>query len=579
MKQILQNLKTGDTDLVDLPIPALKRGCILTRSSVTLVSAGTERMLVEFGKASFLDKARQQPEKVKQVLEKFRTDGLFPTIDAVRTRLDYPVALGYSNVGVVAEVSAGALGFEVGDRLVSNGPHAEMVVVNSNLCARIPDDVDNETAAFTVLASIGLQGIRLAKPTLGERVVVTGAGLIGLLTVQLLKAQGCRVMAIDIDESKLALAKQFGAEVCNPGTGADPVAAGMAFSCGNGVDAVIITASTQSSDPVSQAAQMSRKRGRIVLVGVTGLELNRSDFYEKELTFQVSCSYGPGRYDSEYEEKGHDYPIGHVRWTEQRNFEAVLELMAAGKLDVKPLISHRFAFEDSPKAYDVLSTDRSALGILLQYTSANDQRDVKQVVLGTDVPVDLKSTGSPVVGFIGAGNYASRTLIPAFSKVGADLHTLVSAGGVNSVIHGRRHGFVEASTDVEAMLGNSAINTVVIATRHDSHAGFVIKALDAGKHVFVEKPLCLTLEELERIGAVYSEKGWIPDNAHGVSDMTEAEAETAEAIESREAGLPLLMVGFNRRFSPHVKKIKQLLEGTIGPKTFVMTVNAGAIPA
>src|SRR5690606_36602737 len=294
-------------------------------------------------------------------LEKVRTDGLATTLEAVQSKLNQPLPLGYCNVGVVAEVGEGVTEFKIGDRVISNGPHADVVHVARNLCALIPDVVSDESAAFVVVASIGLQGVRLAQPTLGEAFVVTGVGLIGLLTVQLLRAHGCRVLAIDFDDTKLELARQYGAQICNPGKGEDPVAAGMAFSRGHGVDGVIITASTQSSDPVTQAARMSRKRGRIILVGVTGLELNRADFYEKELTFQVSCSYGPGRYDPKYEEQGQDYPLGYVRWTEQRNFEAVLDMLESGQLDVKPLITHRFAFENAPQAYDTLTEGNSGL--------------------------------------------------------------------------------------------------------------------------------------------------------------------------------------------------------------------------
>lgn len=510
---------------------------------------------MDFGKAGLLDKARQQPEKVKMVLEKVQTDGLMPTVEAVRAKLQHPIPLGYSNVGVVTEVGKNMTGFEVGDRVVSNGHHADVVQVPRNLAVRIPDDVDDETATFTVLASIGLQGIRLVQPTLGEAVVVTGVGLIGLLTVQLLKAQGCRVLAIDFDESKLALARQFGAETFNAGGGGDPVSAGMSFSRGNGVDAVIITAATKSSDPVSQAARMSRKRGRIVLVGVTGLELNRADFYEKEISFQVSCSYGPGRYDPDYEDKGRDYPIGFVRWTEGRNFEAVLDLMAAGKLDTKSLISHRIDFEDVSKAYDVLSNEKSVLGILLKYASATEQREIKNVSLQpVETNGNLGKAGRAVIGLIGAGNYASRTLIPAFKEAGGFLHTIMSAGGVNAIIHGRKSGFSEASSDISATLGNEAINTIVIATRHDSHADLVLKSLKANKNVFVEKPLCLTLEELEAIEAYFTSTG------------------------DKKDVRPLLSIGFNRRFAPHIQKMKSLLGTTAGPKSFVVTINAGDIP-
>lgn len=551
MKQILQDMAKGGTTVAEAPTPQVSGNSLVISTSTTLISAGTERMLVGFGKASYVQKARQQPEKVKMVLEKVQTDGLMTTVDAVRSKLAQPLPLGYCNVGVVAEAGAGVDGFKVGDRVVSNGPHADVVKVPKNLCVLIPDAVDDESAAFVVVASIGLQGIRLAMPTLGEAFVVTGVGLIGLLTVQLLRAHGCRVLAVDFDESKLELARQFGAETCNPGKGEDPISAGMAFSRGQGVDGVIITASTKSNDPVTQAARMSRKRGRIIMVGVTGMELNRADFYEKELNFQVSCSYGPGRYDSAYEEKGQDYPYGFVRWTQQRNFEAVLDMMASGQLNVKPLITHRFAFEDATKAYDVLTTDKAGLGILLEYRSEPESRSTRSVILNR---VTSFVSGKPVLGFVGAGNYASRVLIPAFKNAGAQLHTLVTAGGISGVVHGNKSGFAEASTDIDDMLENDTINTVAIVTRHDSHAGMVKRALAAGKHVFVEKPLAISLDELASVQEAY------------------------EAAHSSGSG-PRLMVGFNRRFSPQIQKMKALLEPVKEPKSFIMTMNAGSIPA
>jgi len=380
-----------------------------------------------------------------------------------------------------------------------------------------------------------------------------GLGLIGLMTVQLLHAHGCHVLGIDFDEARLALARQFGAQTCHLREGCDAVAAGMAFSKGKGVDAVMIAASTRSSDPVIQAAQMSRKRGRIVLVGVTGLNLKRADFYEKELTFQVSCSYGPGRYDAEYENKGHDYPYGFVRWTEKRNFEAVLDMLAAGRLDVKPLITHRFAFGDAHAAYDLLTSDTSVLGIVLQYpAAATDKKIVRSMTLVATSPIYDKTR--PVCGFIGAGNYASRMLIPAFKAAGAQFHSIVTSSGVSAVVHGRPAGFAEASTDVEAMLNQASINTVAIVTRHHMHARLVAQALQAGKHVFVEKPLAITSNELLEVEQAYR----------------------AAVAKGRAQHL---MVGFNRRFSPHVQKMKALLAGVKAPKSFVMTINAGAIPA
>jgi predicted dehydrogenase/threonine dehydrogenase-like Zn-dependent dehydrogenase len=551
MKQILQDMAKGGSTIVEAPAPQATKNTLIINTNITLISAGTERMLVDFGKANLIDKARAQPDKVKMVLEKMQTDGAMTTIDAVKSKLAQPLPLGYCNVGSINSVGKGTDDFKVGDRVVSNGPHADVVRVAKNLVAKIPGNVSDEEASFTVVASIGLQGIRLAKPTMGECFVVTGVGLIGLLTVQMLRAQGCRVLAIDFDQSKLDLAKQFGADTCNPGKGEDPVAVGMAFSRGVGVDGVIITASTKSNDPVTQAARMSRKRGRIILVGVIGLELSRADFYEKELSFQVSCSYGPGRYDASYEEQGNDYPLAFVRWTEQRNFEAILDMMSGGQIDVKPLITHRFKFENASDAYDLLTTDKSALGILLQFESDVTSRHEKTIKLNA---VPSYQANEPVVGFIGAGNYASRMLIPAFKKAGVQFHSISTSGGINGVIHGEKAGFAEATSDTQSMIENPAINTIAIVTRHNSHAYFVQEALKAGKNVFVEKPLAITSEELDDVKAAYE-----------------------QAIKADKA--PKLMVGFNRRFSPQVQKMKALLAPIKEPKTFIMTMNAGNIPS
>ncbi len=511
-------------------------------------------MLVEFGKAGLVEKARQQPDKVRMVLDKVSTDGLLPTIEAVRNKLDQPIALGYCNAGVVVEVGEGVSGFKPGDRVASNGRHAEMVCVPSNLCAKIPDAVPDDAAAFTVLGAIALHGIRLAQPTLGESFAIVGLGLVGLMTVQLLRAQGCRVLGVDFDRNRLALARQFGAETVDLESEGDPVAAAMAFSMGRGVDGVLIAASTQSSDPVRQAARMCRTRGRIVLVGVTGLELSRADFYEKELTFQVSCSYGPGRYDPEYEEKGRDYPIGYVRWTEQRNFEAVLEMMSEGRLDVTPLISHRFPIRDAAKAYDAITGNVPVLGVLIEYpkeANAASRTQERTVPLAGAAAVRI---GGPVIGLLGAGNYASSVLVPAFAKTRARLRVIASANGLTGTHLGRKFGFEQSTTDIGAVLSDPQIDTVVIATRHDSHAGYVVDALKAGKHIFVEKPLAIRFDEIEAV----------------------EEAVRAAGASGRIA--PILMVGFNRRFAPHVVRTKALLETMRESKSFVMTVNAGAVP-
>ncbi len=555
MKQILQSLSTGQTQLVEVPCPKSTPDHVLIRTNVSLISTGTERMLVEFGRANLIDKARQQPEKVRMVLDKVRTDGLAATIDAVQSKLDRPLPLGYCNAGLV--LKGGDSQFRAGDRVASNGYHAEIVSVPKNLCARVPDNVSDEEAAFAVPGAIGLQGIRLANPTLGETFAVTGLGLMGLMTVQLLRANGCRVLGIDYDDSRLELARRFGAETVNLSKGEDPVSAGQEFSRGKGVDGALITAATKSSGPVHQAALMCRKRGRIVLVGVTGLELSRDDFYKKELSFQVSCSYGPGRYDLEYEQKGHDYPLAYVRWTAQRNFEAVLDLMASGALDVKPLISHRFPIEQAAQAYELLAGKEPYLGILLTHKDsreAESESPQSTVVLNKDPHPARGKPGSPVVGFIGAGNYAARVLIPAFKNAGADLHCLASAGGVSGAHFGRKFGFSETATDVSSLFESERVNTIVVATRHDSHAGFVLRSLEAGKNVFVEKPLCLKLDELKEIEELYSKMA-----SRGRS--------------------PMVMVGFNRRFAPQVQKIKELLAGTKQQKSFIMTVNAGPIPS
>jgi len=548
LKQILQSLKTGTTEVADVPVPRTSRGALLIKTSQTLISAGTERMLVDFGKAGWIEKARQQPDKVKMVLDKIKTDGLKPTLDAVFNKLDQPLPVGYCNVGVVDEVGDGISGFEVGDRVISNGKHAEAVTVPINLCAKVPEAVSDEEAAFTVLGAIALQGIRLVKPTLGETIVVTGLGLVGLMTVQLLRANGCRVLGIDFDEEKLQMASNFGAEVVDLSAGQDPLKVSNLYSRSRGVDAVIVTAATKSSEPIHQAALMCRKRGRIVLVGVTGLELSRDDFFKKELTFQVSASYGPGRYDPNYEEKGQDYPVGFVRWTEQRNFEAVLDMIAAGSLDVKSLISHRFSIDDAENAYELISGDSPSLGILLEYPGLKITKESRSVNFKS-YPSNSDSTKESGVSFIGSGNYATRSLMPAFKKSGAKLINVASANGVSGMHAGRKFGFEKTTTDNDSIFQDTKTDAIVITTRHNSHADLVVKAIDSGKHVFVEKPLCLKQEELVEIKEAYN----------------------------KSKTKPIIMVGFNRRFSPQIQKIKKLLLGTSGPKSFIFNVNAGHI--
>lgn len=548
MKQLIQDISNGTTKIIEAPCPKIEANSLIIDSKLSLISSGTERMLVDFGKANLVNKALQQPERIQMVIEKIKTDGLATTLESVNSKLNEPIPLGYSNVGVVSEVGSGVVGFKRGDRIISNGPHSEVVRVSSNLCAHIPDEVSDEEASFTVVASIGLQGLRLANPTLGEAFVVIGVGLIGLLIIQLLRSNGCKVLAIDYDEKKLSIASSYGASICNPGKGEDPISIANSFSKNKGVDGVIIAASTKSSDPVAQAAKMCRKQGRIILVGVTGLNLNRSDFYEKEIEFKVSCSYGPGRYDPDYEVKGNDYPFGYVRWTQQRNFEAILDMMASKKIDVAKLISHKYLFEDAAKAYEALLSKSFVLGILLEYKSEPANRHKETIIINKKHNLD---TSEPVVGFIGAGNYASRKLIPAFKANRAELSTLATSGGLSGAIHGQKNKFFKTTTNLDEIFKSEEINTVVIATRHNLHAKLVVDSIRAHKNVFVEKPLALTFADIDSIKKT----------------LAEIKLDTA----------PRLMVGFNRRFAPQVKKMKSLIEKTKEPKSFIITINAGAL--
>lgn len=548
MKQLFQSLKTGKAVLTDMPVPSVRDGHLLIKSSNSLVSLGTERMIIEFGRASWFQKALQQPEKVKQVLKKVKTAGFQNTVTSVRNKLDTPIPVGYCNAGVVIDMGSDITSFKIGDRVISNGPHSEVVLVPERLCSQIPDSVDDPTACFTVLSSVALQGIRLADPTLGESVAVIGLGLLGLISCQILKANGCRVIGFDFDDNKIALAKNFGTESWNLNEIKTPVEAAMAFTGGNGVDAVLITASTKDNSPIEQAPQMCRKRGRVVLVGVVGLHLNRSDFYEKEISFQVSCSYGPGRYDHFYEQNGRDYPIGFVRWTEQRNFEAVLNLMADRKLVVDNLISNVIPFSEAGEIYNREITNRKNLGLILEYPKAitNNKRRIEL----KKTAASHKGTGSVKAGFIGAGGFTGSVLLPALVKTKASLIGISSAKGLSSSTLGKKYGFSFVTTDSRDIVNNPDINAVFITTQHDTHARFVVEGLEAGKHVFVEKPLAISKDQLEKI--------------------EDAFFKTKDKV---------LLVGFNRRFSPHAIEITKLLKGRQSPLSMTMTVNAGMVPA
>ncbi len=540
----MQNLKNGKTELAEGPVPRCGAAQVLVQASTSLISAGTERMLVEFARAGWLEKARRQPERVRQVLQKLRTDGLAATAEAVSARLDEGLLLGYSHVGKVLETGPGVSGFSPGDRVVSNSPHAEVVAAPANLCAQIPDPVTDEQAAFAVIGSIALQGVRLLQPGLGESFVVYGLGLIGLLAVQILRANGCRVLGVDLDPARVSLCRGFGGEAVE--ASADIVAAAAAWTRGKGVDGVLITASAQTDEIVHQSARMCRKRGRIVLVGVVGLNLRREDFYEKELTFQVSSSYGPGRYDPSYELEGRDYPYGFVRWTAQRNFEAVLELIRNGQLRVDELITHRFGFENAADAYEILVSDPTALGILLQYPVEIPIPRILKLPVGAQ---PSQRTAEPRIALIGAGNFARMTLLPALKKAAVRLDWVADVKGLPAATAARKFGARYSTSDHCEVLADPHIDAVIIAVGHDRHAELVVEALDAGKHVMVEKPLALTPAEVAKVVLA---AGRHPDRQ--------------------------LMVGFNRRFSPHLQAIAAALRGRTEPLTLNYTVNAGAIP-
>ncbi len=545
MKQIIQSFKTGETILEEVPAPMIKKGAVLIQTTHSLVSLGTERMLVEFGKSNLISKARQQPDKVKQVLDKIKTEGLIPTLEAVFNKLEQPLPLGYCNVGKVIAIGEGVSEFQIGDRVASNGQHAEFVCIPKNLVAKIPDNVSDEEAAFTVIGSIGLQGIRLLNPTFGETIVVTGLGLIGLITAQLLVSNGCKVIGVDFDEEKLKLAASWGIIPFNPNAG-DVVKFVEQNTNGIGADGVLIAASTKSEEVISQAARMSRKRGRIILVGVISLNLSRAEFYEKELSFQVSCSYGPGRYDEDYEQKGNDYPLAFVRWTEKRNFETILQSIASHHLQVKELITELVDLVDYQKIYSHIGTSKSIASILkYPLFDSTKQQYTNTVQLNNNSFIGSKG----VVGIIGAGNFTKMTMLPALKGSGAIYKYIASAGGVTGTALAKKHTFANSTTNTNEILTDPNVDLVMITTRHNQHAQQVIAAIKAQKHVFVEKPLALNNEELSEIIKVY--------NASNNSST--------------------ITVGFNRRFSPHSIAIKKAIGNT--PLNIIATMNAGSIPA
>lgn len=546
MKQILQNLKTGAVSVTDVPAPVVRPGFVMVRTAASLISAGTERMTVESGQKTLMGRAFDQPALVKQILQKARTEGVRNTIDAVRSKLESFVALGYSAAGTVMEVGAGVSEFRQGDRVACAGvgyaSHAEVLAVPKNLCVRLPASVTFDSAAFSTLGAIGLQGVRLTEPTLGEAVVVMGLGLIGQLAVQLLKANGCRVFGIDPDETKIELARRFGAESgCAPDDEAKRSV--MDWSRGRGADAVLITAATATNQPVELAGEISRPKGRVVVLGAVGLNIPRKPYYDRELSFRISMSYGPGRYDPEYEERGHDYPVGYVRWTEGRNLEAFLDLLADGRVSVEPLISHRFKLEESERAYELITGDEPYLGVVLQYDTDRELERRIPLAARTSAPA-----AAVRIGLIGAGGYAKGMLLPNFKAAGADFQSIATASGVTARAVGEQHKFHSCVSNADEVIDDPETNLIVIATRHDSHARLTQRSLERSRHVFVEKPLALNDEEL------------------------------AGVLVAAEQSAGQLMVGFNRRWSPLATRASTLFADRVTPLSINYRVNAGRIP-
>lgn len=549
MKQLLQNLKTGEILLEEIPLPNCGSNEVLIKAERSLISPGTERMLLEFGKSSYLQKARQQPDKVKMVLDKIKTDGLAPTLETVFSKLGEPMPLGYNSAGIVMEIGSNVTEFKVGDRVVSNGAHSEIVVVGKNLVAKIPDEVSFDEASLTVLASVALQGVRLAQPTLGETFVVIGLGLLGQITLDLLKANGCEAIGVDIDQGKVDLAKSNGYKALNPLQGEDPINYVNKLTDEIGVDGVIITAAAKSNGPIEQAAEMVRRKGRIIAVGAIGMDIPRPPFYAKEIEFFVSNSFGPGKHDPFYEIDGNDYPIGYVRWTENRNFQAILSLLASGSLDFKYLLTHHYKFDEAPKAYDEIMNNREALGVVLEYNSEKVKIE-KKVEFGKGQIVNSSDVG---VGIIGSGNFTKLIVLPNLAKSSAKLVAVSSAKGLSSSLAGKKFEAEYSTTDYKELMHDTSINTIFITTRHNNHADLVIESLENGKHVFVEKPLAVDVEQLARVTASYE-----------------------KLLKANKA--PQLMVGFNRRFSPHAEFMYKNVSGRSSALAMSMTVNAGALP-
>jgi len=561
MKQLLQNMKTGKTTIEEVPVPTPRIGQALVRVAASLVSAGTERMLVEFGEKSLVGKARSRPDLVRQVMDKMKREGVLPTVQAAFNRLDQPMVLGYSSAGQIVSLGDGMEGFKVGQRVACAGGgyavHAEYNVVPRNLLTALPNSVDFESAAFTTLSAIALHGFRLAKPQIGETVAIIGMGLLGILAGQIAATSGCRVFGIDTNPERVALASSLGLSACLRDQAVDSA---QAFTANRGFDVVLICADTSSNDPVELAAVIARDRAHIVATGAVGLSFPRKIYFEKELSFVNSRSYGPGRYDPSYEENGRDYPIGYIRWTEGRNFQAVVDLMASGKLKVAPLISHRYPIEKAAEAYEVITGKRKEpfLGILLTYGEKEELKNNK-----VEFPAVHRPSSTVKLGVLGAGLFANATLLPAIKKIpDIELVGIASAGGLHAQHSAKKFGFAYATSSDDEILNDPNINTVAILTRHDLHADLVVKALQAGKHVFVEKPLAIDNIGLKKVIAALTID-------RGPQTETNSPSVTVHG---------LLTVGFNRRFAPLAGQLAAHFAHRMDALYMHYRVNAGYIP-
>ncbi|MCH7871148.1 MAG: bi-domain-containing oxidoreductase, partial [Planctomycetes bacterium] len=554
MKQVVQDYKSGELRLEDVPVPICKPGGVVVRAAYSLVSSGTERMKVSQARMNLVQMAKARPDKVRQVLTSMRQIGLKETVNKVRERLETLTPLGYSLAGTVVEVGAGVDEFAVGDRVACAGEgiacHAEFVFVPRNLCAAVPKNVAMEDAAFTTVGAIALNGVRQAEVSIGDSVLVVGLGLVGLLAVQLLKAAGCRVLGVDVDAEKVSLAKECGAMAAFARDDDALEDSIRRLTDGLGVDCVYLAASTRHADPMELAGKVTRDRGRIVVVGKVPLEGDWQTYYGKELSIVMSRSYGPGRYDRNYEQKGIDYPVGYVRWTEQRNMGAFLQLMAEGRVSPGRLGPESFDITDAPEAYKQLhtATAKHATGILFRYPQ--DAPLERRVEVGSPREFLPSKTGAVGVGVVGAGNFVTATLIPVLKRIpGVNLRAICSAGGLSAKSASQRHGFERAVTEFQDLLDDDRIESIVIGTRHDTHARFAAEALRAGKHVFVEKPLALTREQLDTVLEAHRESGKI------------------------------LMPGFNRRFSPLSIAVRDFFSNRAGPIEVICRVNAGELRA